>query len=91
MPAPLGIIGSGAIGGTLVRLAVAAGLDVTVSNSAAPSPSRHVSTSSDHAPAQTSLAWILSKGPDIAPIPGTRHVWRVEENTAAGSVELNLD
>lgn len=39
-------------------------------------------------PAQTALAWILTRGDDIAPIPGTRRVSRVEENTAADSVEL---
>jgi aryl-alcohol dehydrogenase-like predicted oxidoreductase len=39
-------------------------------------------------PAQTALAWILSQGDDIAPIPGTRRVARVEENTAADQVEL---
>lgn len=38
--------------------------------------------------AQTALAWILTKGEDIAPIPGTRRVRRVEENTAADKVEL---
>ncbi|MEV0555475.1 aldo/keto reductase [Streptomyces sp. NPDC050597] len=40
-------------------------------------------------PAQTALAWLLSRGDDIAPIPGTRRVARVEENTAAESVELS--
>lgn len=39
-------------------------------------------------PAQTALAWILTRGDDIAPIPGTRRVARVEENTAADAVEL---
>jgi aryl-alcohol dehydrogenase-like predicted oxidoreductase len=39
-------------------------------------------------PAQTALAWILTKGDDIAPIPGTRRVSRVEENIAADAVEL---
>ena len=34
-------------------------------------------------PAQIALAWILAQGDDIAPIPGTRRVARVEENTAA--------
>jgi predicted dinucleotide-binding enzyme len=36
MPAPLGIIGSGAIGSTLARLAIAADLDVVISNSRGP-------------------------------------------------------
>ena len=39
-------------------------------------------------PAQTALAWILTRGNDIAPIPGTRRVARVEENTAADGVQL---
>ncbi|MFE5969808.1 aldo/keto reductase [Streptomyces sp. NPDC056463] len=39
-------------------------------------------------PAQTALAWILTRGDDIAPIPGTRRVARVEENTAADGIEL---
>jgi len=39
-------------------------------------------------PAQTALAWLLTRGDDVAPIPGTRRVARVEENTAADEVEL---
>ena len=39
-------------------------------------------------PAQTALAWLLTRGNDIAPIPGTRRVSRVEENTAADGVKL---
>lgn len=42
-------------------------------------------------PAQTALAWILTRGQDIAPIPGTRRVARVEENTAADAIELSDD
>ncbi|MDY0908655.1 aldo/keto reductase [Microbacterium sp. CFBP9034] len=42
-------------------------------------------------PAQTALAWILTRGDDIAPIPGTRRVTRVEENTAADAVVLTSD
>ncbi|MFF3847121.1 aldo/keto reductase [Streptomyces sp. NPDC002328] len=40
-------------------------------------------------PAQTALAWLLTRGNDIAPIPGTRRVARVEENTAADGIELS--
>lgn len=40
-------------------------------------------------PAQTALAWLLTRGDDIAPIPGTRRVARVEENTAADRVALS--
>jgi len=42
-------------------------------------------------PAQTALAWLLTRGADVAPIPGTRRVARVEENTAADAVELTRD
>jgi aryl-alcohol dehydrogenase-like predicted oxidoreductase len=41
--------------------------------------------------AQIALAWLLAQGDDIAPIPGTRHVARVEENTAAAAVSLTPD
>ena len=43
------------------------------------------------AAAQTALAWILAQGDDIAPIPGSRRVARVEENTAADSIKLTGD
>jgi aryl-alcohol dehydrogenase-like predicted oxidoreductase len=35
------------------------------------------------------LAWLLTQGDDIAPIPGTKRVSRVEENTAADHIELS--
>ncbi|GAA1108924.1 aldo/keto reductase [Nocardiopsis composta] len=40
-------------------------------------------------PAQTALAWLLSRGDDVAPIPGTKRASRVEENAAADAVELD--
>lgn len=39
-------------------------------------------------PAQVAIAWLLAKGTDIAPIPGTRRVVRLEENVAADDVVL---
>jgi len=39
--------------------------------------------------AQVALAWLLAQGDDIAPIPGTRRVTRVEENTAADGLHLS--
>ncbi len=42
-------------------------------------------------PAQVSLAWLLAQGSDIAPIPGTKRVSRVEENVAADAVVLSAD
>src|SRR5579863_4582474 len=40
-------------------------------------------------PAQIALAWLLAQGEDIAPIPGTKRVARVEENIAADRIELS--
>ena len=42
-------------------------------------------------PAQIALAWLLAQGNDIAPIPGTKRVARVEENTAADAIELSAE
>ncbi|WP_433026951.1 aldo/keto reductase [Actinomycetospora sp. CA-053990] len=47
-----------------------------------------VATEAGATPAQVALAWLLSRGADIAPIPGTKRVSRVEENAAADGVEL---
>ena len=41
--------------------------------------------------AQVSLAWLLAQGDDIAPIPGTRRVSRIEENAGADDIELSAD
>jgi len=41
--------------------------------------------------AQIALAWLLAQGDDIAPIPSTKRVSRVEENTAADGVELSAE
>ena len=40
-------------------------------------------------PAQIALAWLLAQGDDIAPIPGTKRVARVEENAAADRITLS--
>src|SRR6266567_2527699 len=45
-----------------------------------------VASEVDATPAQVALAWLLAQGDDIAPIPGTKRVSRVEENTAADGV-----
>jgi aryl-alcohol dehydrogenase-like predicted oxidoreductase len=39
--------------------------------------------------AQLALAWVLSRGPDLVPIPGTRRRERLEENVAAAAVTLS--
>src|SRR3989442_1130806 len=48
-----------------------------------------VATEAGATPAQVALAWLLAQGDDIAPIPGTKRVARVEENSPADSVELS--
>ncbi len=42
-------------------------------------------------PAQVALAWVLAQGDDIAPIPGTKRVTRLEENVAADALVLTPD
>jgi len=39
-------------------------------------------------PAQLALAWLMARGEDIFPIPGTKHVNRLEENVGALRVTL---
>jgi aryl-alcohol dehydrogenase-like predicted oxidoreductase len=40
-------------------------------------------------PAQAALAWLLAQGEDILPIPGTKRVRYLEENTAAADIVLD--
>ena len=40
-------------------------------------------------PAQIAIAWLLHKGPDIVPIPGTKRRIYLEENLAAESISLD--
>ena len=42
-------------------------------------------------PAQLSLAWLLARGKDIFPIPGTRKASRIDENLLAASVDLSTE
>jgi aryl-alcohol dehydrogenase-like predicted oxidoreductase len=42
----------------------------------------------DCTPAQLVLAWLLAQGPDVIPIPGTKHLDRLEENLGALCVSL---
>jgi aryl-alcohol dehydrogenase-like predicted oxidoreductase len=42
-------------------------------------------------PGQLALAWVLSKGDDIAPIPGTKRRKYLEENAAAADVHLSAE
>ena len=40
-------------------------------------------------PSQVALAWILARGDDVVPIPGTKHAHYLEQNAAAVSVDLD--
>jgi len=42
-------------------------------------------------PAQLALAWVMAKGDDIVPIPGTKNPRRLEENAAAAEIELSAE
>jgi aryl-alcohol dehydrogenase-like predicted oxidoreductase len=42
-------------------------------------------------PAQLALAWLLSRGPDVVPIPGTTSPAHLEENAAAAALSLDRE
>jgi aryl-alcohol dehydrogenase-like predicted oxidoreductase len=49
---------------------------------------REIADSRAVTPAQLALAWLLHRGRDIVPIPGTKHRARLEENVAAADIAL---
>lgn len=49
---------------------------------------RELARAKNCTPAQLALAWLLDKGDDLVPIPGTRSVERVRENAGALAVSL---
>ncbi len=42
-------------------------------------------------PGQIALAWVMAKGDDIIPIPGTKKIARLDENVGALKVDLTAD
>ena len=42
-------------------------------------------------PSQLALAWVLARGEDIVPIPGTKRIAYLEENVGALDVHLTED
>ena len=42
-------------------------------------------------PAQLALAWVMSRGSDVVPIPGTKRVKYIEENAAAADITFSDD
>ncbi len=49
---------------------------------------REIAAAKSAKPSQIALAWLLAKGDDIVPIPGTKRRAYLEENVAAASVAL---
>ncbi len=52
---------------------------------------REVARECGATPAQVALAWVISRGDDLVPIPGTKRVRYLEENVGALDVRLNDD
>jgi aryl-alcohol dehydrogenase-like predicted oxidoreductase len=50
---------------------------------------RDVAEALDATPAQVALAWVLSRGDDVVPIPGTKRRRYLEENAAADDLVLD--
>jgi aryl-alcohol dehydrogenase-like predicted oxidoreductase len=58
-------------------------------NMRAASAVREIANRKNATPGQIALAWLLHKGPDIVPIPGTKRRRYLEENVGAAEVSLN--
>ena len=54
-------------------------------------PLLQVAEELDITPAQLALAWLLHRGEDIVPIPGTRKQSRVTENAAAAEIVMSSE
>jgi aryl-alcohol dehydrogenase-like predicted oxidoreductase len=52
---------------------------------------KEIANEKDITASQLALAWVLSRGKDIVPIPGTKRVKYLEENVGAVDVELTAD
>jgi len=60
-------------------------------NVRAASAVRELAARKSATPAQIALAWLLHKGSDIVPIPGTKRRKNLEENLGAAAVTLDRD
>jgi len=61
------------------------------SNVCAASAVRDVAAKKGVKPGQIALAWLLHRGPDIVPIPGTKRRTYLEENVGAASISLTSE
>jgi aryl-alcohol dehydrogenase-like predicted oxidoreductase len=50
---------------------------------------KEIAAAHDATPAQVALAWLLAKGDDVVPIPGTKRVRYLEENARAAELALS--
>jgi aryl-alcohol dehydrogenase-like predicted oxidoreductase len=50
---------------------------------------RRLAAAKQVTPGQLALAWVLARGEDVVPIPGTKRVRYLEENVGAAGVELS--
>jgi aryl-alcohol dehydrogenase-like predicted oxidoreductase len=52
---------------------------------------RQIASEKGTSPSQLAIAWVLAQGEEIVPIPGTKRVKYLEENTAAADIQLSKD
>jgi aryl-alcohol dehydrogenase-like predicted oxidoreductase len=52
---------------------------------------KRVAAARQATPAQVALAWLLARGPDVVPIPGTKRKKYLEDNAGAAGVKLTAD
>lgn len=52
---------------------------------------KEIAANHDATPAQISLAWMINKKPYIVPIPGSRHLNRIEDNLKAGQIKMSTE
>jgi aryl-alcohol dehydrogenase-like predicted oxidoreductase len=54
-------------------------------------PLERVAARHEATPAQVAIAWLLQRSPVVCPIPGTSSLAHLEENLAAGRIELSAE
>ena len=52
---------------------------------------REIADTKGVTPAQLALAWVLHRGEDVVPIPGTKRVSYLEQNLAAADISLGTE
>jgi len=60
-------------------------------NVAAANTVREIAAAKGVKPGQIALAWLLAKGGDLVPIPGTKRRKYLEENVAAAAIALSAE